>query len=83
MITMNGATEIVHAHITSHEPTHRALQEICAEYIADQRQPLAVYRDRLREVVEENYYAAGLDLEDIEDSDVDYGVIIEWEFENA
>lgn len=86
MITMNADTDYVHTHVVNFEPTYNVLVDVCRRWADDETNARAEYRDELRDAV---WSAAlddpehfGLDLAEITE-DVDFGIMIEWELENA
>lgn len=78
-IRMDAATDYAHTAIVNFEPTYLALGKAVADWTADTTGPIAPYRDQLRDAVEANVTAAGLDWADL--NGVDFAVMIQWEAE--
>ena len=78
-VTMNLATDWVHTAVINNELTYNVLQSVVARWTADDSGSIIEYRDELREVVEEHYEEIGLERIDVDDPNLDYGVMIQWE----
>lgn len=77
---MDKDTEYVYDAIINYEPTYLVLQAVAKEWMADQDGPIAPYRDRLQEAVEQAHFgndALGLVTTDLDD--VSYAAMIEFE----
>lgn len=76
---MNEATDYVHTHVVNYEPTYLVLSEAVERYRNGAYDDVAELRNAVAESVDQNWQAMGLDATDVNDDDVDFVAMIEFE----